>query len=461
MPDEINRWTSRLTNLESKSPACAVEISAAAGADCRLAGRDAEITPLPSFLAALAILFLTLTFFVQPPARGQDQEEVKGAPAELTDEQEVREQIAAVEKLQHSLPDRGAALYFLAVSKQHLRETREALALLKECLALHEGFDPSGEPAFLELKSSKEFTAMVDGVHQDYRVVAQAREAFRTIEKDLVPEGLAYDEPRNVFYLSSLNRRKIVKIGRDGVPSDFVPPDRFGLLPVLGIRVDPNDDTVWADSFTDSTALTELLHFDATGGLLGRFKPPGAAKHGFNDLVIRKGGEVLTTDSLANAVVRFDPAARTFTTLSLHRPLFYPNGIALSSDDRTLYVADYLGVVAIDLLNNQSHDVDPGPRSTLAGVDGLYWHNGSLIAIQNGIGKPRIAAFHLATDGFHVTRTTVLENRSNLLAMPTTGAIRGSDFFFIANSQIENMNNDKVMDVTKLEVVRIGVLRLP
>jgi DNA-binding beta-propeller fold protein YncE len=170
---------------------------------------------------------------------------------------------------------------------------------------------------------------------------------------------------------------------------------------------------------------------------------------------------VITTDSLANTVSRFDPSSGTFTTLALHRPLFYPNGIALSSDDRTLYVADYLGVVCVDLLNKESHDVVPGPRSTLAGIDGLYWHNGNLIAIQNSIGKPRIAAFHLAGDGFHVTRTTVLESRSNLLVMPTTGAIRGSDFFFIANSQIENMNNDKVMDVTKLEAVRVGVLRLP
>ena len=413
-----------------------------------------------SFRLILMLLCFAAVLFVPPLACAQDQEEIKGAPAEPTDAQEVRAQIASVEKLQHTLPDHGAALYYLAVSKQHLRQTREALALLKECLALHEGFDPSGEPAFLELKSSKEFAAMIESVHQDFPVVAQAREAFRTTEKDLVPEGLAYDAKRNLFYLSSLNRRKIVRISRDGI-TDFVPQERFGLLPVLGIRMNPNDDTVWADSFTDSTALTELLHFDAAGNLLGRFKPPGSAKHGFNDLVVRKNGEVITTDSLANTVFRFDPATRNFTALPLHRELFYPNGIALSGDEHTLYVADYLGVIGVDLSNGESHDVDPGPRSTLAGVDGLYWYNGSLIAIQNGIGLPRIAAFHLASDGFHVTRTTVLENRSNLLAMPTTGAIRGSDFFFIANSQIENMNNDKVMDVTQLEVIRIGVLRLP
>jgi hypothetical protein len=407
-----------------------------------------------------AILSLLAVMLVPPMARCQDQEEIKGAPAEPTDAQEIREQIAAVQKLQPTLPDRGAALYFLAAAKQHLRETREALSLLKECIALQEGFDPSGEPAFLELKSTKEFTTLIESVHRDFPVIAQAREAFRTTEKDLIPEGLAYDAQRNVFYLSSLNRRKIVEIGRDGKISDFVPTDRYGLLPVLGIRLDPNDGTVWADSFTEN-GRTELLHFDATGKLLGRFKPDGSAKHGFNDLVIRKNGEVITTDSLANFVYRFDPAARAFKALPVHRPLFYPNGIALSEGDERLYVADSLGIVSMDLASGASHDVNPGPRSTLAGIDGLYWHNGSLIGIQNGIGSPRIVAFQLSVDGLHVTRTTILENRSNFCVLPTTGAIRGSDFFFIANSQIDNVNNDKVMDVTRLEVIRIGVLRLP
>ncbi len=414
-------------------------------------------SPSSSFLT---ILCLMAVLAVAPFARSQDQEEIKGAPAEPTDAQEVREQIAAVQKLQPTLTDRGASLYFLAAAKQHLRETREALALLKECVALQEGFDPSGEPAFLELKSSKEFATLVESAHRDFPAAAQAREAFRTTEKDLVPEGLAYDARRDVFYLSSLNRRKIVEIGRDGNVSDFVPADRFGLLPVLGIRLNPNDGTVWADSCTDS-GQTELLHFDATGKLLGRFKPEDSAKHGFNDLVIRKNGEVITTDSLANKVLQFDPAAKTFKALPVHRPLFYPNGIVLSENDRRLFVADSLGVVTVDLASGESHDVDPGPRSTLAGIDGLYWHNGSLIGIQNGIGSPRIAAFHLSSDGLRVTRTTVLENRSNFSVLPTTGAIRGSDFYFIANSQIDNMNNDKVMDVTRLEVIRIGVVRLP
>jgi hypothetical protein len=427
--------------------------SARAAASVRWSFSSSSLLTIFTFLAVLGA-------YMPLPAYCQDREEIKGAPAEPADAQEVRDQIAAVEKLQSSLPDRGATLYFLAAAKEHLRETRDALALLKQCLALQEGFDPSGDPAFLELKETKEFTTLVENVHRDFPIVAQAHEAVRTLEKDLVPEGLAYDPERNIFYLSSLNRRKIVEIGRDGSISDFVASDHFGLLPVLGIRLNRNDDTVWADSSNDA-GRTELLHFDSTGKLLGRFKPEGAAKHGFDDLVVRKNGEVITTDSLANEVLRFDPITRTFKTLPIHRALFYPNGITLGEDDQRLYVADSLGVVSVDLGSGESRDVDPGPRSTLAGIDGLYWHNGSLIAIQNGIGSPRVAAFHLASDGLRLTRTTVLENRTNFCVLPTTGAIRGSDFFFIANSQIDNMNNGKVMDVTRLQVIRIGVLRLP
>jgi sugar lactone lactonase YvrE len=51
--------------------------------------------------------------------------------------------------------------------------------------------------------------------------------------------------------------------------------------------------------------------------------------------------------------------------MKLHRPVFYPNGITLSGDGNLLFVADMLGVIRVDLLTNESEDVDPGARSTL------------------------------------------------------------------------------------------------
>jgi len=112
-------------------------------------------------------------------------------------------------------------------------------------------------------------------------------------------------------------------------------------------------------------------------------------------------------------------------------------------------------------VSSTSSDVAPGPHNTLAGADGLYWYRSSLIAIQNGIGAPRIAAHKLARDEASVSKVTILEFRTPFMALPTTGAIRGSDFYFIANSQIDNLNGDKILDLTLLEPVRIGVIHLP
>ena len=409
-----------------------------------------------------ASILLCVASLLSAPAHAQEpqQDEVRGTPAEPTDAAETRAQIAVLEKLLPTYPDRGAVLYLLAAFKQHLGENLDALKLLKECVALREGFDPSGGPEYAGLRSQKEFTDLVEKVHRDFPAVAQARLNLITEERNLIPEGLAWDPNRNVFYLSSLAQKKIVQITPESRVSDFVPANRDHLLSVLGIRLDPRDGSVWANTFEDS-GKTELVHFDTSGNLLGRFSLSDKEKHGFNDLVIRPSGEIFLTDSFDNKIFRFDPAKQIFTPIKFHRELIYPNGIALSSDDKTIFAADALGVIRVDLQTLATADVNPGPRSTLAGADGLYWYNGSLIAVQNGIGSPRIAAVKLSQDRSLDTRPTVHENRSSFTSLPTTGAIRGSDFYFISNSHIDNLNGGKILDPTQLEPVRIAVVHLP
>jgi hypothetical protein len=167
------------------------------------------------------------------------------------------------------------------------------------------------------------------------------------------------------------------------------------------------------------------------------------------------------TDSLSNQVLRFDRKTSTFAALALHRAILYPNGIAIDDNEERLFVADALGVLRVDLGTGASADVNPGARKTLAGFDGLYWYKGGLVGVQNGIGSPRVAAFRLSSDGLSVKQAAILEYRSPLTVLPTTGAIRGNEFYFIANSQIDNMNNDKVLDTTRLEHVRIASVHLP
>jgi streptogramin lyase len=417
------------------------------------------IPPLrPQLLCCLSIFIL---LSVAPLGNAQDpQADTSATAPSPADDAEVRAQLSLAEHLLDKTPDRAAVLYFIAASHALLREPHEAMVNLKECALAKEGFDPVGDPAFTAMKKDHDFQLLTEQVHRDFPQVSRARLAVTTQEKDIVPEGLAYDPARNVLYLSSMHKKKIVRISGDYKITDFVPADRYNLLPVLGIRIDPTDFSVWSNSWLENHQ-SELLHFDKYGTLLGRFSTVEEGNHGFNDLVVLRNGSVFLTDTPGNKVYRFDPKTKIFQSVKVSRQLLLPNGITSTDDDQFLYIADQLGVLRLDLKTGDSAEVSPGPHSTVAGADGLYWHKGSLIAVQNGIGSPRIAAFQLTDDGLHVSKTTILENRSTFTVLPTTGALRGNDFYFIVNSQLDNLNGDRILDVTRLEPVRIAVLTLP
>ena len=134
-----------------------------------------------SVLVVSATLARFLLLFVLGTAaaatRAQDSAQIRGEPDDAT---AVREQIAKIEKRLPQIPDRAAALYVLAALKQHLGDTREALQNLKDCVALKEGFDPSGSPSLGALKGTKEFDDLVAAVHRDFPVVSHARLALVT-----------------------------------------------------------------------------------------------------------------------------------------------------------------------------------------------------------------------------------------------------------------------------------------
>ncbi len=404
------------------------------------------------------VVLLTLAGAL-PLCAQDEQEDQRGAPAEPVDAADIRAQMAVAESLLGKTPDRAAILYFLAGSHAQLHEPLPALRLLTECIALREGFDPSGDPTFASLASSSdpEFKKLVEQVRKDFPPVHDSHLAF-TADKDQFPEGLAYDPLTDTFLLGAMYHPKITRISLQGKKEDFVPAGRDHLLPLLGIRIDPTDNTVWAASEEEDSGKSELLHFDRGGVLLGRFTTTETGKHLFNDLVVLHSGEIFMTDTAANQVYRFDRKAGTFTPLNFSRKLLAPNGIALSSDEQALYVADNFGILRYDLKTGASVELAPPPRSTLAGADGLYFHSGSLIGVQNGIGTPRIALFRLSPDGLRVSKSIVLETP---IPLPTTGAIRGDDFYYMANSQIDNLNGQHILDVTRMEPVRIAVIKLP
>jgi DNA-binding beta-propeller fold protein YncE len=231
-------------------------------------------------------------------------------------------------------------------------------------------------------------------------------------------------------------------------------------MPVGGVHVDPANHEVWAASDPGEKNRSELLHFDASGKLLERFPAPGPGPHDFNDLALRNSQEIYTTDTEANVVFRFDRKSHNFAALKFPRAIFYPNGITVSGDGNLLYAADMIGVIVVDLRTNTAQEVIPDAHDTLSGIDGLYWYKGDLVGIQYGTAAFRVMRWHLAKDGRTVASNEVLERGTDLVKDPTTGAIFEDKFYFMANTGIDNLEDDKIVDESKLEPVQIAVVAL-
>ncbi|MCB9087479.1 MAG: hypothetical protein H6628_04115 [Calditrichae bacterium] len=127
----------------------------------------------------------------------------------------------------------------------------------------------------------------------------------------------------------------------------------------------------------------------------------------------------------------------TLTELLQEPAWVSPQGITVGAADSVLlYVADYrMGLYRIDPARREARAL-PYPENTiLMGIDGLYYHDHSLIAVQNGVNPQRIIRAHLNPAGDRIEQIEVLEANHPEFDEPTLGVISGNIFYYIANSQ--------------------------
>jgi hypothetical protein len=100
-------------------------------------------------------------------------------------------------------------------------------------------------------------------------------------------------------------------------------------------------------------------------------------------------------------------------------------------------MADYaLGIFGIDLTKTAPFALSRNPEKlVLGGIDGLYYYDGCLIIIENGMVPQRVMRLKLSADGRSVVAAMPLDVAQPAFTTPTVGAIAGNDIYFIANSQ--------------------------
>jgi hypothetical protein len=336
----------------------------------------------------------------------------------------------ALLELRPLMPGNARITFNLAKAEARIGNREGALARLRNLAGMGLLYDLASDEDFAGLRDSPEFAAILGRIDESRDPVSRAQPALQIAEPDLIAEDIAYDARKRRFFISSVRKAKILT----GDGTEFAKAD----WPVLALAVDAHRRLLWATTGwlplceackPEDKDKTALLAFDlGSGALKQRIESP--VKGLLGDMTIGRKGDLYVSEGTGGAVFHLPPGGQTLERLDTPGEFPAPQTPALSADERTIYIPDYLrGIAAMELATRSVEWLKPADDIALNGIDGLYLFHGDFLAVQNGTVPPRIVRF--SSDLLH---QEILEAGTPDLGEPTHGTLVGNTFFFVRNS---------------------------
>ena len=325
----------------------------------------------------------------------------------------------------------------------------DAATFLAEAARRGAGADASRFAEFKPLAGDPRFADAAEAIKRNVAPVAMAV-TFADIP-DRESEGIAYDPVSNRLFAGT-DKGELLAIGMDGKVSTFA--SGGGLRQVLGLKVDAKRRLLWIANgrypditYTDAdrpadagTGGVRAYHLD-TGKLVTAVEVDErpAFAHGFNDLALAADGTVYVTDSNTRAVYRLMPGGKTLDLLIRDTRMSYPNGIVISADDKTSYVAHTEGISAVATATGARRLLGVPANGSVNTIDGLLLHEGVFYGVQNSPYMQRIVAAKLAPDGQAIERVWTVNSRTPPEYSQTTATIAGDALYVIGGTPVADI----------------------
>lgn len=355
---------------------------------------------------------------------------------------------AAAAELREEFSGHPSYLYYAARGAAISGDLPKALEYIGQIVSrgVHAPGALATDPAFASMRELPSYTAFEQQAALLNRPTGTADIRWSFGPVDTQPESVATGSAGRV-YLGSVRRGEIVVRDGNGKLQHWPVPGRWS---VQGLHLSPNGKQLWAATSAmnvsahanaDDRGRSALLAFDAfTGKLQARHEFPGTGEHVLGDFIFLDDNTLLATDSIGGGVYALDIAGGEFTPRVAPGVLRSPQGLARFGNE--VIIADYsLGLYRLDLENNALSRIADGPASPY-GIDGLYVHDGALLAIHNGVRPYQVNRYGLS-DNFTqiISRETLLANHPDL-GEPTLGVVVGDRLHFVANSLWNHVGND-------------------
>jgi sugar lactone lactonase YvrE len=360
-------------------------------------------------------------------------------------------------RIEQQRPGHPIAVFNLAGAQALNGNAAAAAAALARLAEMQVWLDVAGETDFDGVRNDPAFAraaARVAAVREARK--SSATVAFRFDDPDLITESIAYDPRSKSFFVSSVRKRRIIRVAADGGMSDFARSgsgsDAFDSP--NGLAVDASRRLLWVatgaskrmEGFTaGGDGHAELLAFALDSGkLVKRLIPAGDEnKHFFDSVAVLAGGDVVVTDS-TGSIYRLPSGTGGLQLLVPPGTLRSPQAIA-PLDAKTFFVADYgSGIFRVDAASGATERLTAAVDAALYGIDGLSFRDGSLIAIVNGYRPNRVQRLRLDKSRHRIVGAEPLEMNTPQLDEPTNGIIVGRTYYFVASSQGHRFDGDAI-----------------
>lgn len=294
--------------------------------------------------------------------------------------------------------------------------------------------------------------------------LANAHVIATLADSTIFAEGVDAHSRTDALYVASIRHRTVFEHRPDGTVRDLLLHQDPRMGAVFGVRVAPDGRALWVTTAPHAAA-TPAPPLPATAQITGRgalvkvrirdghiegYWPlsPDTASHIPGDLAVAPDGTVIVTDSDAATVYVLDPRARRLRAIvdpwfrSLQGVVAVPSRVP---GKPAALVADYShGLLHVELapvvMGPRVRRLQEAPGTTVLGIDGMVWHDGALLAVQNGVTPARIVRVQLDAELTRVQSLAVIDKQPAIATDPTIGTLWRGGFAYVANSQWSQYN---------------------
>lgn len=373
-------------------------------------------------------------------------------------------------------PNNSRLMYNVACGQSLTGNAAEAIRLLKELAARRLDLGAETDDDFAAIRNTPAWAELEAKLIEMRKPLVRSQTAFQLSDPAFVATGIAVDPSTGATYIASARERKIIRHTRDGAISDFITQAQDGFLAGDWLAVDSSRRLLFASASAppfmigyrkEDFGKSGIFVFDLKTGKLVRkvLLPVDGKLHILNALVLDHQGNAYVSDSATAGIYRLRRDASELEALIPSNLFAATQGLALSSDEKTLYVSDFTdGVWALDIdrqkTSNHRRRLRAPADAWLGGLDGLSRVADGFISVQIGVKPERVLRLHLDKAGQKITSVEVLEINHPDYAGPIQGTVAGGAFFYVANSQLNLANPETGAFATERARATV-VLRLP